>query len=149
MNYIKSLRQHIGTNPIIAPGSAIIVLNENNELLLQLRSDTNDWGLPGGGMEIGDSFEETACKELYEETGLIAEELKLLGLASGKELYYKFPHGDEIYNATAIFKATAVTGSIRKNEESKALKYFPLDKLPKLNYTTVKLLEKVGYISIV
>ena len=120
MNYIKSLRQHIGTNPIIAPGSAIIVLNENNELLLQLRSDTNDWGLPGGGMEIGDSFEETACKELYEETGLIAEELKLLGLASGKELYYKFPHGDEIYNATAIFKATAVTGSIRKNEESQS-----------------------------
>ena len=148
MNYIKSLRQHIGTKPIIAPGSAIIVLNENNELLLQLRSDTNDWGLPGGGMEIGDSFEETACKELYEETGLIAEELKLLGLASGKELYYKFPHGDEIYNATAIFKATAVTGSIRKNEESKALKYFPLEKLPNLNYTTVKLLEKVGYISL-
>ena len=69
MNYIKSLRQHIGTKPIIAPGSAIIVFNENQELLLQLRSDTNDWGLPGGGMEIGDSFEETAYKELYEETG--------------------------------------------------------------------------------
>ena len=147
MNYIKSLRQHIGTKPIIAPGSAIIVLNENNELLLQLRSDTNDWGLPGGGMEIGDSFEETACKELYEETGLVAEELKLLGLASGKELYYKFPHGDEIYNATAIFKATAVTGSIKQNEESRDLKYFPLEKLPNLNYTTVKLLEKVGYLS--
>lgn len=147
MNYIKSLRHHVGTKPIIAPGSAIIVLNEKNELLLQLRSDTNDWGLPGGGMEIGDSFEETAQKELFEETGLIAEELQLLGLASGKELYFKFPHGDEIYNATAIFKATAVKGTIRLNEESNDLKYFPLDRLPNLNYTTVKLLEKTGYIS--
>jgi len=147
MNYIKSLRQYIGTRPIIAPGSAIIVLNEKNEILLQLRSDTNDWGLPGGGMEIGDSFEETAKKELFEETGLIAQELILVGLASGKELYYKFPHGDEIYNATAIYKATSVTGTIKKNEESKALKYFSLDKLPNLNYTTSKLLEKVGYIS--
>jgi 8-oxo-dGTP pyrophosphatase MutT (NUDIX family) len=147
MNYIKSLRQHIGTKPIIAPGSAIIVFNENQELLLQLRSDTNDWGLPGGGMEIGDSFEETAYKELYEETGLVAEELQLVGLASGKELYFKFPHGDEIYNATAIFKATAVTGTLKKNEESKALDYFPLDNLPHLNYTTSKLLEKVGYLS--
>lgn len=73
MNYIKSLRQYVGTSPIIAPGSAIIVLNEKNEILLQLRSDTDDWGLPGGGMEIGDSFEETAQKELYEETGLIAQ----------------------------------------------------------------------------
>ena len=148
MNYVQSLRQYIGTKPIIAPGSAIIVLNENNELLLQLRSDTNDWGLPGGGMEIGDSFEETAHKELYEETGLKAQKLELIGLASGNELYFKFPHGDEIYNATAIFKATAVTGTLKKNEESQALKYFPLHSLPTLNYTTSKLLEKVGYISI-
>lgn len=148
MNYIKFLRQYIGTKPIIAPGSAIIVLNENDEILLQLRSDTNDWGLPGGGMEIGDSFEETAKKELFEETGLIAQELTLVGLASGKELYYKFPHGDEIYNATAIYRTTSVTGTIKKNEESKALKYFSLDELPNLNYTTIKLLEKAGYISI-
>lgn len=146
MNYIKSLRQYIGTKPIIAPGSAVIVFNENNELLLQLRSDTNDWGLPGGGMELGDSFEETAQKELFEETGLIAHELQLLGLASGKEYFYKFPHGDEIYNVTAIFKAVAVTGTLNKNEESKDLKYFPLNELPKLNSTTSKLLEKVGFI---
>lgn len=70
MNYIKYIRQYVGTKPIIAPGSAIIVLNEHKEILLQLRSDTNDWGLPGGGMEMGDSFEETAQKELFEETGL-------------------------------------------------------------------------------
>lgn len=148
MNYIKSLRQYVGTRPIIAPGSAIIVLNDQNELLLQLRSDTNDWGLPGGGMEIGDSFEETTQKELYEETGLMAQEFKLIGLASGKDFYYQFPHGDEIYNATAIFKAIGVTGIIKRNEESIDLKYFALGELPKLNYTTLKLLEKVGYLSI-
>ncbi|WP_042479416.1 NUDIX hydrolase [Bacillus ndiopicus] len=147
MNYIKYVRQYIGTKPIIAPGSAIVVLNEKSEILLQLRSDTNDWGLPGGGMEMGDSFEETAQKELFEETGLIAQELKLIGLASGKELYYKFPHGDEIYNATAIFKANAVTGTLKLDEESKDLQYFALNQLPNLNYTTVKLLEKIGYIS--
>jgi len=38
-------------------------------------------------VEIGDSFEETAQKELYEETGLIAQELKLVGLASGKSCF--------------------------------------------------------------
>lgn len=142
MNYIKYIRQYVGTKPIIAPGSAIIVLNEHKEILLQLRSDTNDWGLPGGGMEMGDSFEETAQKELFEETGLIAQEMKLIGLASGKELYYQFPHGDEIYNATAIFEATTVTGTLKKNEESSDLQYFSLNQLPTLNTTTVKLLEK-------
>ncbi|MER2125499.1 NUDIX domain-containing protein [Solibacillus sp.] len=148
MNYIQSLRQYIGTKPIIAPGSAIIVLNEHNELLLQLRADTHDWGLPGGGMEIGDSFEETAQKELFEETGLITKEFQLVGLASGKELYYKFPHGDEIYNATAIYKAINITGNLKKDKESKALQYFALNQLPNLNNTTVKLLEKAGYLSL-
>lgn len=146
MNYIQSLRSVIGTKPIIAPGSAIIVLNEEQEILLQLRSDTHDWGIPGGGMELGDSFEETAQKELLEETGLLAERFEILGLASGKDFYYKFPHGDEIYNATVIFKAKEVTGDLKKDEESLDLAFFSLESLPNLNYTTKKILEKVGLI---
>lgn len=146
MNYIQSLRRHIGTRPIIAPGSAIVVLNNEDEILLQLRSDTHDWGILGGGMELGDSFEETARKELFEETGLIANELEVIGIASGKEFYYKFPHGDEIYNATVIFRANHISGEINKDEESLELAYFPLNALPKLNYTSRKILEKVGYL---
>lgn len=148
MNYIKSMRKHIGTSPIIAPGSAIIVMNERNELLLQLRSDTNDWGIPGGGMEPGDSFEETAKKELFEETGLMANKLELIDVASGKEFYFKFPHGDEIYNATAIFKATDLSGELKSHDEkSVEISYFPLHSLPNLNYTTQKILEKIGYMA--
>ncbi|KPU56762.1 NUDIX domain-containing protein [Bacillus mycoides] len=143
MSYITSLRKFIGTKPIIAPGSAIIVLNERNELLLQLRSDTNDWGLPGGGMELGETFEETAKRELFEETGLITNRLELLELVSGKELYYKFPHGDEIYNATAVYKATEVTGTIKIDQESLDIMFFPLNSLPTLNHTTFKILEKI------
>ncbi|WP_039043906.1 NUDIX hydrolase [Sporosarcina sp. ZBG7A] len=147
MNYIQSLRTIVGTKPIIAPGSAIIVIDEEGKILLQLRSDTLDWGIPGGGMELGDSFEETAIKELYEETGLVTECLEVLGLASGKEFYYKFPHGDEIFNATVIFKAENVMGELKKDDESLELTYFPLDSLPNLNYTTRKILEKIEYIN--
>lgn len=147
MNYIQSLRTIIGTRPIIAPGSAIIVMDENKKILLQLRSDTLDWGIPGGGMELGDSFEETAKKELFEETGLVTDYLEVLGLASGKEFYYKFPHGDEIFNATVIFKAENVTGELKKDDESLELAYFPLDSLPNLNNTTRKILEKIAYIN--
>ena len=149
MNYIQSLRSFVGTRPIIATGSAILVFNEKNELLLQLRRDTNDWGVPGGGMELGDSFEETAHKELLEETGLVAGELELIAIASGKEFYYKYPHGDEVYNATAIFKAVNVSGElVNDGLESKELRYFPLHSLPNLNYTTMKFLQKVGFIRI-
>ncbi|MDN4492561.1 NUDIX hydrolase [Ureibacillus aquaedulcis] len=145
MNYIKYLRKFIGTKPIIAPGSAIIVQN-NNEILLQLHSDTLDWGIPGGGMELGDSFEETALRELFEETGLTTDSLELITVVSGKEFYFKFPNGDEIYNATAVYKATKTTGTLRIDGEGLKLAYFPLDNLPQLNYTTMKILETIGYI---
>ncbi|MBB4826639.1 8-oxo-dGTP pyrophosphatase MutT (NUDIX family) [Sporosarcina luteola] len=146
MNYIQSLRSIIGTKPILAPGSAIIVLNKDQEILLQLRSDTHDWGIPGGGMELGDSFEETAQKELFEETGLLCDQFEILGLASGREFYYKFPHGDEIYNATVIFKAKDVSGELHKDDEGLDLAYFPLDSLSNLNSTSEKILKKIGFI---
>lgn len=146
MNYIKYVRNFIGTKPIIAPGSAIIVQNNKNEILLQLRSDTLDWGIPGGGMELGDTFEETAHRELFEETGLTTEALQLITVVSGKEFYFQFPHGDEIYNATAVYKATKTKGTLKIDGESIKLSYFPLNDLPQLNYTTMKILKRIGYI---
>ncbi|GAA3322615.1 hypothetical protein GCM10020331_043190 [Ectobacillus funiculus] len=80
MGYIEELREMIGTRPIILNGSAIIVLNHSQEVLLQLRTDTNDWSVPGGAMEIGETLEETASRELLEETGLKSEMLQFLGV---------------------------------------------------------------------
>ena len=148
MNYIQYIRQFVGTKPIIATGAAVVMWNEKMELLLQLRADTNDWGIPGGAMELGDSFEQTAQRELFEETGLIATELKLLTIASGKELYFQYPHGDEVYNATAVYEGNNVAGELKHDKESKALGYFPLDQLPVLNPVTEILLEKAGILPI-
>ncbi len=71
--YIEELRKVVGTRPLILVGSAIIILNDNQEVLLQYRSDTYDWGVPGGAMELGETTEETARRELFEETGLTAK----------------------------------------------------------------------------
>ena len=148
MDYIHYLRQYIGTKPIIAVGAAVIVMNENEEILLQLQSETNDWRIPGGTMEMGDSFEETAKKVLFEETGLYPSELRLAALASGSEMYYQYPHGDEVYNATAVYRALNIMGELKQNEESKNLQYFSIYDLPQLNYITFKLLEKAGIIHV-
>ena len=46
LGYIEELRKVVGTRPLILVGSAIIILNDNQEVLLQYRSDTYDWGVP-------------------------------------------------------------------------------------------------------
>ena len=85
MGYIEELRKVVGTRPLILVGSAIIILNDNQEVLLQYRSDTYDWGVPGGAMELGETTEETARRELFEETGLTAKIMQFLGVLSGKK----------------------------------------------------------------
>ena len=85
MGYIEELRKVVGTRPLILVGSAIIILNDKQEVLLQYRSDTYDWGVPGGAMELGETTEETARRELFEETGLTAKIMQFLGVLSGKK----------------------------------------------------------------
>ncbi|WP_186578131.1 NUDIX hydrolase [Aquibacillus kalidii] len=130
-NYIGDLRKEIGTRPIIMVGAGVMVFNKEEHLLLQLRSDTNDWGLPGGAMELGETFEETAKRELYEETGLVADDLTFVDLLSGEHLYYKYPNKDEVYNVIGLYETNSVTGNINMLDgESKDVKYFSMNQLP-------------------
>lgn len=89
MNYIMNLRKYIGHEPIIVVGATALVFNKSGEILLNLRSDTNTWGIPGGSMELGENLQETAIRELYEETGLIATKLELIDVLSGDEYYFE------------------------------------------------------------
>ncbi|MBN8191788.1 NUDIX hydrolase [Bacillus sp. NTK074B] len=130
MNYVKDLRKLVGTRPLILPGAVVIILNEQHEVLLQHRTD-GGWGLPGGLMELGESLEETARREVKEETGLEVGELTLVNIFSGQDYYFKVSNGDELYSVTAVYVTEDVSGKIEVDEtESVAVQFFKLDDLP-------------------
>lgn len=129
--YIMDLRKVLGSQPLIMAAAAVIVVNHDGQILLQHRSDNDCWGLPGGSMELGESFEETARRELLEETGLHAGQLNLLYVHSGKDAFYKYPNGHQVYVASVIYTTTEFTGDIRVDQdESLALNWFPLTHMP-------------------
>ncbi|MFX3624083.1 MAG: NUDIX hydrolase [Ectobacillus sp.] len=142
MGYIAELRACLGTRPLIIASSAIIVLNDNQEVLLQLCPDTNNWKVPIGAMEPGEAIDETAMRKLLEETGLHSEAFQFLGVLSGKELYYKYAHGDEVYYVIHIFQADCVQGNLQPSGKGVNLRYFSVEKLPKLHVITEKILKK-------
>lgn len=111
-------------------GAVVIVVNAAGEILLQFRSD-GGWGLPGGLSELGESLEETAAREVLEETGLTVNNLELLNVYSGKDYYFKLENQDEFYSTTAVYFTNDYLGELTTDhDETKALQFFSLKHLP-------------------
>lgn len=130
MNYVKTLRDQVGQTPLILVGAVVLVINNGHILLEQRNESQARFGLPGGLMEWAESTEETARRELLEETGLVAEQLTLLGVYSGKNYVTTLANGDVFQSVTLAYVTTETSGTLRISEESFALTCFPLTELP-------------------
>ncbi len=112
-SYIWQIRHEHGwgTKPLLMPGVAMVIENDQQEILLGKRTDNQDWCVFGGGCELGDSVLTTMHKELKEETGLTAKDYVAFGIMSDPEQsYIKLDHGDEIYGVNTLFHVTGYTG---------------------------------------
>lgn len=90
----------------IVTGGAII-RDQQGRILLQRRSDYGNWGLPGGGMEPGETIENTMKREALEETVLVITDNELYGVYSGPRMQYRYPDGNEVVFVMFIFNAQA------------------------------------------
>lgn len=140
-DYIGELRKLIGTLPIIMCGANVIILNRENQILMHHRLDNDSWGLPGGAMELGETLEEAARREVREEVGLICRKLTLYNVYSGSQLYYKYPDGNEVYNVTATYICKDFIGEIQVDyREGKAAKFFSFNEIPEKISPPVKII---------
>ena len=131
MGYILELRKTLGSRPLIMAGAGVILVNDKNEILLQKRSDNGFWDYPAGSMELGESFEECARREVLEETGLTCGKLEFFMDLSGKDSFYEYPNGDQGYAAGIIFICFDYSGTMKVQEEEVIQqRFFAEDELP-------------------
>ena len=129
--YIMGLRKLVGHIPLLQCGASVIVENEKGEVLLQQRTDNGCWGYAGGSVELYEVVEEAARRELEEETGLIADEMELLGVFSGDRLRYTYPNGDQVSNVDVVFLCRKYHGALKcQDGEVEKLAFFAPDALP-------------------
>lgn len=117
---------------LLQDGAAVIIRNQEGKILMQRRADKNNWGIPGGCQELGERLQETAIREVKEETNLDIEEknLLLLDIVSGASRRNSYPNGDVVINNTALFLVDSYRGELKWDSESKEMRFFALDELP-------------------
>ncbi len=133
-DYIMDLRRLVGSRPLLQCAASVIIIDEAGRLLLGKRTDNHKWGYAGGSMNLGESVEECARRELSEEFGLTADELEFFMVNSGEETHYIYPNGDEVYNVEIIYLCHRWHGDpVPQESEISELRFFPPDQLPEIS----------------
>ena len=102
----------------------------NGKILFQRRTDNGKWGLIGGLLEMNETYEEAALREIREETGLKVQLDSFLGIYHNHNMVWN--NGDAAHVICAYYTASIVSGEPRIDEESYELRFFGKDELPAL-----------------
>lgn len=130
-NYIMDLRKIVGHRTLLQVGASVIVEDSAGRILLQQRTDSGLWGYAGGSVELDEVVEDAAKRELYEETGLCAEELELFGIFSGPQTHHVYPNGDEVSTVDIVFLCKKYSGELKcQEDESLDLQFFKPSEVP-------------------
>lgn len=106
----------------------IILDNLKQKVLLGKRKNcfgAGSWGLPGGHLEFGESFEEAIAREMLEETGLVAQKIKVFGAFNTAIL----PDSHHV-QIGCLVEAYEGVPYIAEADKCDALDFYDLDALP-------------------
>lgn len=131
MNYIAEMRKKVGKELVMTVGCGVLIENSDGKVLLQKRSDTGEWCVPGGALEPGETYVEAATREVREEVGVDVSGLRLFGLYSGDDRMIHYPNGDNVYSLSVIFITNCYTGII-SDTDSEVLehRFFSREEIP-------------------
>ncbi|MFC4908410.1 NUDIX hydrolase [Actinomadura gamaensis] len=113
----------------LVPSVNVVVTNDNGEILMIRRTDNENWALPGGAIDLGESIAEAAVRETKEETGIDCEITGLVGLYSDPKHLIHYTSNDEVRQEFSVLLTARPTGGTpQPSDESREVAWVPTDK---------------------
>ena len=113
-------------------GSSAVVMDGEGRILLQRRRDSGNWALPGGTMDIGETFAESAIREVKEETGFDVHIERIVGIYSDPGHVFAYEDGEVRQEFNICLACTITGGELAISSESTDVSFFSLDKVADL-----------------
>jgi ADP-ribose pyrophosphatase YjhB (NUDIX family) len=110
----------------LVPSVNVVVTNSAGEVLLIRRSDNDNWAVPGGTIDLGESMLQAAVRETREETGIDCEVTGLVGIYTDpRHVMLYTSNGEARQEFSIVLTARATGGEPTRSEESSEVRWVP------------------------
>jgi 8-oxo-dGTP pyrophosphatase MutT (NUDIX family) len=110
----------------LVPSVNVVVVNEAGDVLMIRRSDNDNWAVPGGAIDLGESMVQAAVRETREETGIECEITGLVGIYTDpKHVLLYTSNGEVRQEFSILLTAVPVGGRPTPSSESSEVRWVP------------------------
>lgn len=94
----------------LVPSVNVIVVNDAGDILMIRRSDNENWAVPGGAIDLGESMTQAAIRETKEESGIDCEITGLVGIYTDPKHVILYTSNGEARQEFSILLTARLTG---------------------------------------
>lgn len=116
----------------LIPAASAVVIDDQDRVLLGHRTDSPRWTIPGGAMEPGETIGDCAVRETREETGIIIEIDRLVGVYSDPAHIAAYSDGEVRQQFSVCFAGRPVGGELATSSETREVAWVAPGELDRL-----------------